>query len=203
MKTAILVTSIRRNRRYTAELLVCVGVLSGCAPSVTATRDAHAPSTGINSSELQERDVGAAQRDERDLASTASGDHPLLDDREPDTKGALPELIFNQLGMHIGGESNAPQEKEPFFHSIAKQEEAILNCYRWVNEPEKGGSFGVDLYIHKSGGTPEIRAVRQKIGGPEFVECMTGAFLKVEFQASARPTMLSYSMRFRFAVEPG
>jgi len=122
--------------------------------------------------------------------------HPLLDDRQPDTEHALPELTFKHLGMHIGGESNAAEAKQPYLAAIERQSEALLRCYRWVDDPTRGGSFGVDLYVGSAGGAPQVRGVRTKLGGDALVQCMTAAFLGVEFSRAARPTVLSYSLLF-------
>jgi len=122
--------------------------------------------------------------------------HPLLDDRQPDLAAALPELTFKHLGMHIGGESNSPESKQPYLHAIEGKSEALLRCYHWVDNPVQGGSFGVDLYVSSAGGAPEVRGVRTKLGGDALVQCMTAAFLSMEFSRSPRPTMLSYSLLF-------
>jgi hypothetical protein len=98
--------------------------------------------------------------------------------------------------MHIGGEENTPEAKAPFLTALSKQELDFLECYRLVDRPLAGGTFGVDLYIQTQGGSPDVRAVRQRLGGQEFERCMTAAFGRVSFPARPRPTMLSYSLRF-------
>ena len=120
----------------------------------------------------------------------------LEDDREPDPSKSLPELSFSHLGMHIGGESNSPESKRPWLKGIEAGQEDLLRCYRYVEEPESGGSYGVDLYVGRSGGAPEVRASRQKIGGEKFDACMKQAFEKLNFQKPERPTVLSYSLLF-------
>ena len=104
---------------------------------------------------------------------------------------------MSHLGMHIGGEANTPEAKRPFLDAIGDREDELLRCYRFVDEPMGGGSFGVDLYVKTSGGSPEIQAVRQKLGGDEFVSCMKTAFLHVDFSPTSRPTVLSYSLLFK------
>ena len=120
----------------------------------------------------------------------------LEDNREPDPSKSLPELSFSHLGMHIGGESNSPESKRPWFKGIEAGQDDLLRCYRYVEEPESGGSYGVDLYVGRSGGAPEVRGSRQKIGGEKFDACMKQAFEKLNFQKPERPTVLSYSLLF-------
>jgi hypothetical protein len=140
--------------------------------------------------------VSAQPSDQGAAANADPTAHPLRDGRQPDTEHALPELTFKHLGMHIGGESNSAEAKQPYLSAIERQSDALLRCYRWVDEPTRGGSFGVDLYVSSAGGAPEVRGVRTKLGGEALVQCMTAAFLGVEFLRSARPTVLSYSLLF-------
>ncbi len=98
--------------------------------------------------------------------------------------------------MHIGGESNSAESKRPFLRAIEAAEVEFLRCYRLVHAPLKGGTFGADLFVPAAGGQPEVRAVRQKLGGAEFERCMARALERVRFSARARPTVLSYSLRF-------
>ena len=54
------------------------------------------------------------------------------------------------------------------------------------------------LFVHggRQGGKPEVRGMRQKLGGSEFEGCMKEALLGVDFHKPVRPTVFSYSMRF-------
>jgi len=169
--------------------LVLSGLLSACA------QPGPAPAHPKSEAEAGAQAAEQASRPAEPAHSTASV-HPLLDDREPDQAHALPELSFKHLGMHIGGESNTAESKQPYLSAIERQSEALLRCYRWVDEPARGGSFGVDLYVGTAGGAPEVRGVRTKLGGESFQKCMTAAFLAVDFSPTKRPTVLSYSLLF-------
>ena len=177
-------------------------LLVGCALSACATTTtAHGPATSSV-------DVGA-ERSTNNTPSPSIADqssepivNPLIDERAPDESRALPELRFKHLGMHIGGGSNTPQSKKPFLNAISEREETLLLCYRLINDAGKSGSFGLDLYVAKSGGAPEIRAIRQKLGDQEFVRCMSDAFLTVQFAPTERPTMVSYSLFFEMVDGP-
>lgn len=120
----------------------------------------------------------------------------LADGRSPQPDLALPRLAMKHLGMHIGGEDNSPLAKRPWLSDIEAHSAPLLACYRWVAEPEAGGSVGVDLYVSRSGGAAEVRAMRQKLGGTAFEDCMRGAWASVPFHAPERPTVLSYSLLF-------
>jgi hypothetical protein len=116
---------------------------------------------------------------------------------EPTPDKALPELGVAALGMHIGGGSNTPEEKAPFQRALERQFPAFLECYRLVEDPWSGGSFGVDLKVGRSGGAPTLEQPRTKIRGGGFKECMLGALGKVQFEKpKAGPTVLSYSVMF-------
>jgi hypothetical protein len=109
----------------------------------------------------------------------------------------LPELTVRNVGLHVGGGSNDEAEKGPFKHAVEARFDDFLRCYRSVDEPERGGTFGVDLFIGRAGGRPEVRQPRTVIKGSEFRECMVAAFSKVVFDKPARgATVISYSLRF-------
>lgn len=120
----------------------------------------------------------------------------LVDGRAPDPKRGLPEISMRHIGMHIGGESNSDEAKRPWLKAIEREETRILFCYRAVKDPMAGGTVGVDLYIGKSGGQPDVRKTRQRLGEADFDDCVRKAFGAVRFPAPKRPTVVSYSLRF-------
>jgi hypothetical protein len=109
---------------------------------------------------------------------------------------SLPEVRVENVGLHIGGEPNTPKTKAPFLRAVAEQFRQFRLCYRLCNSPRRGGIFGVDLRIERGGGTPQLRQPRTRMGGPEFRECVMEAFRGVHFPRLAKPTMISYSLRF-------
>lgn len=116
---------------------------------------------------------------------------------EPTPDKALPQLSIEPLGMHIGGGSNTPEEKAPFHRALERQFPALLECYRLVEAPWSGGSFGIDLKIARAGGAPTLEQPRTKIRGAGFKECMVSALGKAQFEKpKAGPTVVSYSVRF-------
>jgi hypothetical protein len=99
--------------------------------------------------------------------------------------------------MHVGGGTNDAAEKAPFHRALERQFPAFLGCYRQVDDPWSGGSFGVDLKIPRAGGQPTVEQPRTKLRGAGFQECMLSAFAKVQFEKpKAGPTVISYSIRF-------
>lgn len=122
---------------------------------------------------------------------------PLPGGEEPTPDKALPELRIEPLGMHVGGGKNDADEKAPFHRALERQFPALLECYRLVDEPWTGGSFGVDLKIPREGGGPRVEQPRTKLRGAGFQECMVLAFGKAKFERpKAGPTVISYSVRF-------
>ena len=115
----------------------------------------------------------------------------------PSGAESLPEVRLLNVGLHVGGGSNAETEKEPFKRAIESRFDDFLRCYRMVQEPEKGGTFGVDLFIGRTGGNPEVRQPRTAMRGTDFRECMVTAFSSVSFERpKAGPTVISYSLKF-------
>lgn len=120
-----------------------------------------------------------------------------MPDTPADPTRSLPEVTVRNVGLHIGGGSNDPASKEPFQRAVAARFEAFLSCYRQVVEPDKGGTFGVDLFIKREGGAPEVRQPRTSMKGEGFRECVIDVFESVVFDRPAKgPTVISYSLKF-------
>lgn len=108
----------------------------------------------------------------------------------------LPEIVVENIGLHIGGGPNTPAAKEPFLSAVAQHFRDFRLCYTKSNDPSGGGVFGVDLRIPREGGHPEVGEPRTKMGGPEFRQCVLDVFRAVSFEQLEKPTVISYSMRF-------
>jgi hypothetical protein len=109
----------------------------------------------------------------------------------------LPELTVEPLGMHVGGGKNDAEEKAPFHRALERQFPAFLECYRLVDDPWAGGSFGIDIKIGRAGGNPQLEQPRTKLRGPGFQDCMLAALGRTQFEKpKAGPTVISYSIRF-------
>ncbi len=110
---------------------------------------------------------------------------------------SLPEITVTNVGLHIGGGPNDDATKAPFERAVRPHFEQFLRCYRYVNKPEAGGTFGVDLFIPREGGNPDVRQPRTGMGPEAFRDCVIEAFKQIEFERpKLGPTVISYSIRF-------
>jgi len=183
-----------------AWLLACLA--TGCV--TTGAPLAHPPGGGagqpaaaVDDSVMKPGAPGSAGRAAGTAPTAAFPALPLPGGEEPTPDKALPELRIEQLGMHVGGGKNDPEEKAPFHRALEQKFPAFLECYRLAEEPWAGGSFGIDLKIPRSGGAPLAEQPRTRIRGSGFQECMVAAFGKVQFEKpKAGPTVISYSIVF-------
>lgn len=119
-----------------------------------------------------------------------------VDGRQPDPSRSLPEIRVRHIGLHVGGGPNDDETRHPILRAFEAHTERFLRCYRQVDHPLRGGIYGVDLYVAARGGTPEVRATRQKLGPEAFDACMMDAFREVRLPPPPRATVVSYSLRF-------
>jgi len=170
----------------------CVLALLAAACAAPRAPDAALP----GESTAAGADAGAARVSSDAPASASAADAGA----EGGVSGpSLPELIVETIGLHVGGGSNEKDEKLPFERAVARQFPALRRCYLQVEQPGAGGTFGVDLFIAATGGHPEVRDARTGIRGTAFRDCVRAAFGAVEFEPPKKPTVISYSVRFRFA----
>lgn len=112
--------------------------------------------------------------------------------------GSLPEVVIENVGLHIGGGPNDDASRAPFRAAIEQRFDGFRRCYVHVEDPKKGGTFGVDLLIRRDGGKPDVRQPRTGMKGDEFRACLVREFESVQFERPPRgPTMISYSLRFK------
>jgi hypothetical protein len=118
-----------------------------------------------------------------------------LDPKQPIR--SLPELKVENIGLHVGGGPNDAETKAPFLRAIAERFPEFMDCYRQIEDPAKGGRFGIDMHIARSGGHARVEQPRTALHGPAFRACVSTVFESVEFQKPTRgPTTISYSLRF-------
>lgn len=188
--------------RSIAGALFVFTLLAGCAAKSAplAAAPGNDGTGGAGSSDavpMQPAAPGANGRAPGSAPTAAFSSGPLPGGEEPTPDKALPELRVEQLGMHVGGGKNDADEKAPFRRALEQKFPAFLECYRLVDEPWTGGSFGVDLKIARAGGAPSVEQPRTRIRGAGFQECMVAAFGKVQFEKpKAGPTVISYSILF-------
>ena len=124
-----------------------------------------------------------------------------LDSKQP--LRPLPELKVENIGLHVGGGPNDADTKAPFLRAVAERFPEFMDCYRTNEDPAKGGRFGIDLHIPRSGGHPRVEQPRTAMHGPEFRACLSSVFESVAFQKPTHgPTTISYSLRFTVGEAP-
>src|SRR6185436_18268437 len=110
---------------------------------------------------------------------------------------ALPNVKVANIGMHIGGGPNDPPTKAPIKTSVEPHFDALRKCFALVDDPKKGGDFGLDLLIDKAGGKAKVSHPRTSLKGAGFKECMVVAFEAIDFKKpKGGITTVSYSVRF-------
>lgn len=101
------------------------------------------------------------------------------------------------VGLHIGGGPNDDATKAPFLKALEDNFDAFRACYVKVEDPVKGGTFGVDLHIGRAGGKARVEQPRTGMKGPEFRDCVMKAFEAVEFDKPKKgAAVISYSIRY-------
>jgi hypothetical protein len=168
--------------------------LSGCTRNCPCATPAKSADTSASSASGAGPSGGPASPAAPGAAAAGTATPP---GEIPPGAGTLPEVTIRNVGLHIGGGSTDESERDAFKRAIEARFEDFLRCYRMVVEPEKGGTFGIDLFIARAGGKPEVRQPRTAIKGAEFRECMLNAFSTVHFEKpKAGPTVISYSLKF-------
>jgi hypothetical protein len=106
-------------------------------------------------------------------------------------------LKVANIGLHIGGGPNDAPTKEPIKRSVEPHFDALRRCFMLVEDPRKGGDFGVDLLIPKDGGRAEVSHPRTALKGEGFQACVVKTFEGVDFKRpKTGKTMVSYSIRY-------
>jgi hypothetical protein len=109
----------------------------------------------------------------------------------------LPHVKVENIGMHIGGGPNDAVNKAPIADSVAPHLDEVRACWSHVDDPARGGDFGVDLLIQPEGGRAKVSNPRTGIHGDAFKSCVVAVFEQVDFQKPRKGlTMVSYSLRF-------
>lgn len=180
----------------------------GCSGANASSPPAQGPQAGEPRSSAPSAGELAAAANEPAQPGSALGAEPpapalpagAVSPPPPAGTPSLPALSVHSVGMHVGGGPNDKLGKAPFENAIERRFPDFLRCYRLVDAPEKGGTFGVDLRIERGGGHPSVSQPRSALGGDDFRACMITAFESIEFPKLKKPSVVSYSLRFK--VEP-
>lgn len=177
--------------------LLALGLTACAAPQTPSARSEEPVPSAEGSTPATQ--AGAAGSTAHPSSEAKATPNPLLDERAPDPAHALPRLSLKHVGLHVGGGTGSSEERAQLLEALERRQTGLLQCYRLVDRPLAGGTFGADLYVGAKGGHPEIRGFRHKLGGEGFESCMAGAFASVAFGPQARPIVVSYSLRFELS----
>ncbi len=201
------------NQHPLSSILVAALVASGCsAPSATSPSDGSpalsasteaarvaatsavvAPTASSSAAVPSAEPAASASAAPQASAAAALSAAPSAAPEAP-----LPSVKIANIGMHIGGGPNDAVTKEPIHSSVIPHYDEFRRCYALVEDPKKGGTFGIDLLIDKAGGKPKsVTKPRSPIKGPGFSECMVHAYEQIDFKKpKGGNTKVSYSVRF-------
>jgi hypothetical protein len=112
----------------------------------------------------------------------------------------VPVTVRN-IGIHIGGGPNDSATKAPIAESVSPHFDELRDCWQKVDDPARGGTFGVDLLVPAAGGRAVVSHPRTALRGDAFRDCVVAALEKIDF---AKPrggrrtvaTCVSYSLAF-------
>jgi hypothetical protein len=201
------VLSKRAMRLPIASAALVLSLAGGCAKNCPCAKTPQAsPESALNASGVSGAPSPAAHGEGTGLSGAATASAPAAGAPENSAlpgggeAESLPEVRLRNVGLHVGGGSNDEMEKEPFKRALEARFDEFLRCYRSAEEPAKGGTFGVDLFIARAGGKAQVRQPRTGIRGTEFRQCMIDAFSNVQFdKPKAGPTVISYSIKFELS----
>jgi hypothetical protein len=136
-------------------------------------------------------------------ASLAAPPTPPSVDAQPFEGGASPSVAppptvrVENIGIHVGGGPNDAVTKAPIAESVAPHFDELRACWAKVDDPARGGDFGVDLLIGADGGLAQVTHPRTNLRPDAFRDCVLGVFENVDFQKPRNGrTTVSYSLRF-------
>ena len=159
---------------------------SSSAPSVTASASASATAAAASAS------ASAAASSTASAAASASAAPSASASAAP-----LPTVKIANIGMHIGGGPNDALTKEPIAKSVEPHFDEFRRCFAMVDDPKRGGDFGVDILIEADGGKAKVTGPRTKMKGTGFEDCVVKVFAGIDFLKPRHgKTMVSYSLQF-------
>ncbi len=197
-----------------------LAVAAGCAHSPepkSAGRVPLAPSAGSSSnvpaggpSALSQPTASKEPSAAPSTLSRAHENHPNPPESQPIARAldpiaaapppgarSLPKLELKNVGLHVGGGPNDAATHRAFAAPIGLAFGEFQKCYRLVERPKPLAIYGVDLVVEPGTGHAKVRAVRTKLEGKAFLECLRNVLEAVHFQNPLKkPTSVSYSVRF-------
>jgi len=166
------------------------GATASSSPSVATTSPPVVASASSPAAPHPSASSPSPEALRRELATIASVVSAVAEE-------AVPDVEVKNIGMHIGGGPNERESKAPIAKSVRPHFDEFRACWRYAENPERGGTFGVDLLIPREGGKATISHPRSGIDGEKFEKCVLDVFRQIEFlRPRTGKTMVSYSLRF-------
>lgn len=158
---------------------------ASAAPASTATPDSAAASAAAPAASASAPASASASAAAPSASASAAAEAPL------------PKVNVANIGMHIGGGPNDEITKAPIHKSVEPHLDEFRRCFALVEDPKKGGDFGVDLRIDKAGGKAKVSHPRTTLKGKDFVDCVVHTYEGIDFLKPRKgTTVVSYSLRF-------
>lgn len=136
------------------------------------------------------------------LAATPPPSAPLTVDASPavsvgSAAAAPPRVTVQNIGIHIGGGPNDPATKAPIADGVSPHLDELRGCWTKVDDPARGGDFGVDLLVPAQGGRAFVSHPRTSLHPDAFQDCVVSVFSTIEFGPPRfGKTAVSYALRF-------
>lgn len=170
-------------------------LLVGCSTPPKSEAVSSQPASTVAASTVQAAppaSESAATKPPQEPTPTAVASASAAPPAEP-----LPDVEVKNIGMHVGGGKNDASEKAPIKRSVEPHLDDFKKCFAKVDDPKKGGDFGVDLHIDRAGGKAKVDHPRTSLKGDGFKDCVLAAFDAVDFEKpKGGTTTVSYSLRF-------
>jgi hypothetical protein len=110
-----------------------------------------------------------------------------------------PAVTLATVGLHVDGKLDQEPHRSRLVKVFEREFGSFRRCHGRAERHERGASFGVDLFIPKSGGRAKVRQTRTRLENKAFRQCMLAAFESIRFAppASQRAEVVSYSVLFK------
>jgi hypothetical protein len=110
-----------------------------------------------------------------------------------------PAVTLATVGLHVDGKLDREPHRSRLVKVFEREFGAFRRCHGRAERHDAGASFGVDLFIPKSGGRAKVRQTRTRLENKAFRACMLAAFESIRFAppASQRAEVVSYSVLFK------
>ena len=194
--------------RHLLSVLVFAPLLSACSTPAPPPSSGTAPSSTAASA-LPVTTATTEPTAAATATAAASGGPTARDEPQPSEapnasavgsaapEAPIPNVKVANIGMHIGGGPHDAVTKAPIKTSVEPHFDELRKCWAKVDDPKKGGDFGLDLLIDRAGGKAKVSHPRTSLKGAGFKECLVAVFEAIDFKKPrGGTTTVSYSVRF-------